>query len=158
MRLTAVILCLVALGAVAPAHAQSYTSPVLQVAGPAQPGAIVSVNLAGATPGALAVLAYGFVPGPCPVGSYATLGLIPAGFLVLGPVSSQGTIFTGILVPPGISPALNGVTIYFQVAVLRVVDAATGLPAEVDLTSVELVVLDVTRPDGTVDCGMLSKA
>ena len=140
MRIILASFCLLSLVLALPAGAQ----PILQVSGPATPGAIVSVNVGQAPPQALAVAAYGYALGQTPIGAYATLSIVPTGYLILGTISSRGTLFSGILVPRDLPPVLHGLTLYFQAAVLQ-----AGPPARVELTAVKSVVLEVEETDPT---------
>jgi len=140
MRIILASFCLLSLALALSAGAQ----PMLQVSGPATPGAIVSVNVGQAPPQSLAVAAYGYALGRTPLGTFATLDIVPTGYLILGNVSSRGTLFSGILVPWNLPPALHGLTLYFQAAVLQ-----SGPPARVELTGVKSVVLEVEQTDPT---------
>ena len=142
MRIILASFCLLSLVLALSAGAQ----PVLQVEGPATPGAIVSVNVGQAPPESLVVAAYGYALGRTPLGSFGALDIRAAGYLILGEASSRGLLISGIQVPLKVPSALHGLTIYFQAAVLQ-----SGPPACVDLTGVKSVVLEVEQdPSGTV--------
>jgi len=151
MRFILAALCIVSLLTGAPVTAQAPIPPVLQVAGPATPGAIVGINLADAAPAALGIVAYGYTPGQRKIGSYATLGILPAGFMILGTVSSQGTLYSGLQVPEQLPAVLHGMTIYFQGLILRLAFENDDLRVIVDTTEVQSIVLQSeTDPWGVV--------
>ena len=144
MRTIAVLIGILAVTSFTVLPAQA---PTFQVAGPAVPGAIVSLNLAGATPGGFAVAAFGFALGQTSVGPYATLGLLPAGYLALGTVSPQGSLFTGIQLPTRLPPTVCGLSVFFQAAVIHPHDAAVGDPIRVDLSAVQSIVIEYEWTD-----------
>jgi len=146
MRIILVTLCTVVLFAAAPSAAQSLPGPILQVTGPATPGALVAIDIGQAAPGGLAVLAYGFAQTPTPIGIYATLDIALAGVLVLGIVPDHGMIFSALRVPPDVPPELHGLVIYFQAVIIRTPTRITDPEIALDVTGPQSAVLEVPPP------------
>jgi len=148
MRIILVTLCTLAIVLVmpAPAGAQTPTGPVLQVTGLAIPGSLIAIDVGQATPGALAVLAYGFSLTPTPIGAYGTLDIGLFGILVLGTVRADGMVFSALPVPADVPPALHGTVLYSQGAIIRLQTGIAGPEVVVNLTNPQSTVLEVPPP------------